>query len=115
MPTPSKPPAHDYARGDLVYAAIDLYNDEPQDDGSSALPEAAPGALLAAAGTRGMVVNVGHVEEAPEQLLYLVSFENGPESADSARSGPGGKRELGLPFTCLPEELTQVEPARSVA
>ena len=81
-------------------------------DGTSAVPEAAPGALLAAAGTRGMIVNVGHVEEAPEQLLYLVSFETGPESADSGRRG---KRELELPFTCLPEELTQVEPARSAA
>lgn len=94
---------YDYFRGDLVYAACDLYNDEGSEEygSQSAVPEAAPGALLAAAGTRGMIVNVGHPEAAPEQVIYLVSFETGQE------------RELGLPFGCLPEELTQVVPAGS--
>jgi nitrogen fixation protein NifZ len=103
MSAPRPLPACDYFRGDLVYAACDLFNDAAQEDGSSAMPEAAPGALLAAAGTRGMIVNVGRPEAAPEQVIYLVSFETGPE------------KELGLPFGCLPEELTQLEPARSVA
>ena len=84
-----------YHRGDLVYAATDLFNDGPTEDGSSPMPEAAPHALLAAAGTRGMIVNFGHPEAAPDQLIYLVSFETGPD------------KELGLPFGCLPEELTQ--------
>jgi nitrogen fixation protein NifZ len=97
------PPRYDYFRGDLVYAACDLYNDEAQEDGSSAMPEAAPGALLAAAGTRGMIVNVGHPEAAPDQVIYLVSFETGPET--------DGRRELGLPFGCLADELTQDEAA----
>lgn len=88
-------PAYDYFRGDLVFAACDLYNDEAGEDGASLLPEAAPGALLVAAGTRGMIVNVGHPAAAPEAVIYLVSFETGPQ------------RELGLPFGCLPEELTQ--------
>lgn len=87
-----------YFRGDLVYAARDLYNDGPLDDGSSAMPEAAPHALLAAAGTRGMIVNVGHPDAAPEQIIYLVSFETGPD------------KSLGLPFGCFPEELTQIPP-----
>lgn len=99
MTPPSTPPVYDYFRGDLVFAACDLFNDEAGEDGSSAMPEAAPGALLAAAGTRGMIVNVGHPTAAPEQVIYLVSFEGGPD------------RELGLPFGCLPEELTQRDPA----
>lgn len=97
-PAPSTP-TYDYFRGDMVFAAVDLFNDEAAEDGSSTMPEAAPGALLAAAGTRGMIVNVGHPEAAPEHVIYLVSFETGPE------------RELGLPFGCLPDELTQVEAA----
>ena len=92
-------PQYDYFRGDLVYAAGDLYNDVAQADGSSAVPEAEPGALLVSAGTRGMIVNVGHPEAAPDQVIYLVSFETGED------------RALGLPFGCLPEELTQEVPA----
>ncbi len=84
-----------YRRGDLVLSAVDLFNEEAAEDGSSAVPEAEPGALLAAAGTRGMVINVGHPSAAPDVVIYLVSFETGPE------------RELGLPFGCLEEELTQ--------
>lgn len=91
-------PHYDYFRGDMVYAAHDLFNDGPDDTGGSVVPESAPGALLAAAGTRGMIVNVGHPEAAPEQVVYLVSFESGEDQA------------LGLPFGCLPEELTQVAP-----
>lgn len=98
-PAANNPPTYDYFRGDMVFAATDLFNDDAVDDAGSVLPEAAPGALLAAAGTRGMIVNVGHPEAAPENVIYLVSFETGPE------------KELGLPFGCLPEELTQLEPA----
>lgn len=103
MHAPGTTPLYDYFRGDLVYAACDLYNDAALEDGSSAMPEAAPGALLAAAGTRGMIVNVGHPEAAPGEVIYLVSFETGPN------------RELGLPFGCLPAELTQVEPPTCAA
>lgn len=87
-----------YFRGDLVYAALDLYNDGPLEDGSSEMPEAAPNALLATAGTRGMIVNVGHPAAEPEQIIYLVSFETGPD------------KSLGLPFGCFPDELTQTPP-----
>ena len=92
---------YDYFRGDMVFAAVDLFNEEVDENGESMMPEAAPGALLAAAGTRGMIVNVGHPESAPEQVIYLVSFETGPLN--------GSIRELGLPFGCFSEELTQTE------
>lgn len=97
MTTPTQAPMYDYFRGDMVFAAVDLYNDAVDEEGNSIVPEAEPGALLAPAGARGMIVNVGHPEAAPEQVIYLVSFEEGPD------------KELGLPFGCLPEELTQVE------
>jgi nitrogen fixation protein NifZ len=82
-----------YDMGDMVFAATDLYNDELTEDGASMLPDIAPHALIAAAGTRGVVVNVGHVAELPEQDIYLVRFETGPDKA------------LGLPIGCMPEEL----------
>lgn len=97
--SPFVPGGPAYFRGDLVYAASDLYNDGPLDDGSSPVPEAEPNALLAAAGTRGMVVSVGHPEAAPSETIYLVSFETGPDGS------------LGLPFGCRPEELTQESAA----
>lgn len=79
--------------GEMVFAATDLYNDELAEDGSSLIPEVEPNALLAAAGARGVVVNVGHVADLPQQDIYLVRFESGPE------------KTLGLPVGCLPEEL----------
>lgn len=78
--------------GDMVFAATDLFNDELAEDGSSLIPDTEPNALLAAAATRGVVVNVGHVAEMPKQEIYLVRFETGPA---------GG---LGLPIGCLAEE-----------
>lgn len=102
-PAATSQATYDYFRGDMVFAAVDLFNDEANEDGSSAMPEAEPGALLAAAGTRGMIVNVGHPEAAPHQVIYLVSFETGPD------------KELGLPFGCFPEELTQLEPGQESA
>lgn len=79
--------------GEMVFAATDLFNDELAEDGSSLLPDTAPNALLASAGTRGVVVNVGHVAEMPREEIYLVRFETGPD------------RTLGLPIGCLAEEL----------
>lgn len=81
--------------GDMVFAATDLFNDELAEDGASLLPDVAPNALLAAAGTRGVVVNVGHVADLPQQDIYLVRFETGPDKA------------LGLPIGCMPEELAE--------
>ena len=70
--------------GDIIYAAADIYND-------GSMPERGDDELLAPAGCRGVLVNTGHLEEQPEQMLYLVRFEN-----DAG---------LGQAVTCWPEEL----------
>jgi nitrogen fixation protein NifZ len=79
--------------GEMVFAATDLYNDELAEDGTSLIPEVEPNALIAPAGARGVVVNAGHVAELPQQGIYLVRFESGPE------------KTLGVPIGCLTEEL----------
>ena len=84
----------DFQPGDRVFAAQDLFNDPLEETGESAIPGINPGALLASAGTRGMVVNVGHVEAAPEDEIYLVSFETGPNE------------QLDEPIGCLASELS---------
>lgn len=83
-----------YGMGDLVYAAVDLFNEPMEETGESGIPGVEAGALLAAAGTRGVVVNVGHAEAQPETEIYLVRFETGPDG------------NLGQPIGCLPEELS---------
>ena len=88
-----------YKLGDLVYAAIDLYNEPVEETGASAIPGVDVGALLAAAGTRGVVVNVGHAEALPDEEIYLVRFETGADG------------NLGEPIGCLPEELSDGEEA----
>lgn len=78
-----------YDIGDLVYAATDILND----GGMPGIAEEE--GLIAAAGSRGVVVQFGHVEADPDQEIYLVRFENGPDGT------------LGDPVGVLPEELTQ--------
>ena len=51
--------------GDMIYAATDVIND-------GSLPGVDSEALIAVAGTRGVLVNTGHLEEEPEMLLFLV-------------------------------------------
>jgi len=82
-----------YNLGDLVFAAIDLRNDPLEDTGEGGIPGVAADELLAAAGTRGVVVNVGHVEADPTQDIYLVRFETGPDG------------NLAEPIGCLAEEI----------
>lgn len=82
-----------YHLGDLVYATIDLRNDPLEETGESGIPGIAANELLAAAGTRGVVVNVGHVEADPTQGIYLVRFETGPDG------------HLAEPIGCLAEEI----------
>lgn len=74
--------------GDILYAAAEIRND-------GGIPGLEPDALLARPGTRGMLVNIGHVEEDPNTLIYLVRFDD----ADG---------ELGPGVGCLAEELTDV-------
>lgn len=82
-----------YDMGDMVFAAIDLYNEPVEETGESGIPDLEVGALLAAAGTRGVVVNVGHAKELPDEEIYLVRFETGPDGT------------LGEPIGCLTDEL----------
>jgi nitrogen fixation protein NifZ len=77
--------------GDIVYAATDIAND-------GGIPDLAENALIASAGTRGVIVNIGHLEEDPERELFLVRFE-------------GKDLELGPPTGCWPEELSAECPA----
>jgi nitrogen fixation protein NifZ len=56
-----------YAWGQRVVALDDLHND-------GSYPERAPDALLAARGSLGEIVNVGHAQEVNEPV-YLVQFK----------------------------------------
>lgn len=73
----------------MVYAAEDIFND----GGMPGIDDEE--GLIAPAGSRGVVVHFGHTELNPDQEIYLVRFECGPDSI------------LGNPVGCLPEELTQ--------
>ena len=73
------------APGDVVYAASHIYND-------GGIPEIPEDALLAAPGTRGVIIETGHLEEAPSRKLYLVRFED-------------QDLKLGPLTGCWPEEL----------
>jgi nitrogen fixation protein NifZ len=55
--------------GDVVYAANTI-----TDDGS--IPGGIEGAILAEAGTRGVITLIGHVEEEPNRSVFLVRFED---------------------------------------
>jgi nitrogen fixation protein NifZ len=76
--------------GDLVFAATDIAND-------GGIPDLPENALIAAAGTRGVIVNIGHLEEDPDRELFLVRFE-GPDLV------------LGPPTGCWAEELATTGP-----
>ena len=76
--------------GDTIYATQELRND-------GSIPGLPENELIAKAGTRGVLVNIGHLEEQPDVKLYLVKFEN--ENLD-----------LGPEVGCWPEEIRGVEP-----
>lgn len=75
--------------GDVVYAAKAIV-----DDGS--IPDGVEGALLAEAGTRGVITLIGHVEEEPNRSVFLVRFED-------------SEMNLGNPIGCWVEDLA-MEP-----
>jgi len=76
--------------GDAIYAASHIYND-------GGIPEIPADALLAKPGTRGVIIETGHLEEAPERTVYLVRFED-------------SELNLGPLTGCWPEELSASEP-----
>ena len=55
--------------GDTVFATKELRND-------GSIPGLADNELIAKCGTRGALINIGHLEEQPDTTLYLVRFEN---------------------------------------
>ena len=80
--------------GDMVYAASHIYND-------GGIPDIPHDALLAEPGTKGVIIETGHLEEAPERVIYLVRFED-------------AELNLGPPTGCWPEELSATELELSV-
>ena len=75
--------------GDTVYATQELRND-------CSIPDLPEQELIALQGTRGVLVNIGHLEEQPDKALYLVRFEN-PDLS------------LGPPVGCWPEEIRAID------
>lgn len=73
--------------GEMVFCTEDIFND-------GGVPDMDEDGLIALAGSRGVVVNVGYVEADDRIDIYLVRFEQ----ADG---------NLGPPVGCLVEELTQ--------
>lgn len=71
--------------GDVVYAAKKIV-----DDGS--MPGNNFGDVLAEAGTRGVVVMRGYVEEDPQTDVFLIRFE-------------GEEMNLGRPIGCFVDDL----------
>lgn len=84
-----------FEMGDMVFAAQNLYNEALEESGESAIPGVEVDALLVASGTRGVVVNVGHAQEMPDEEIYLVRFETASDGT------------LGEPIGCLANELTE--------
>jgi nitrogen fixation protein NifZ len=84
-----------FQMGDMVFAAEDLFNEPLEETGESGIPGIEPNALLAATGTRGVVVNVGHAQEMPGEEIYLVRFELDAEGT------------LAEPIGCLSDELNE--------
>jgi nitrogen fixation protein NifZ len=76
--------------GDLVFSRMDIYND-------GGTPDVEQGAILAPAGTRGIIVRVPAKQTRFKEMVYVVRFER----ADQL---------LGSAVACLEEELTQ-DPA----
>ena len=77
---------HELQPGDIVYAATTIYSDGD-------IPGYPENSVLAATGTRGVIINIGHLEDNPDQELMLVRFEN-------------AQQELGPPIGCWLTELT---------
>ena len=75
--------------GDVVYAAHNIVND-------GSMPGSEPGDLLAEAGSRGVIVMKGHIEEDESRSVFLVRFED-------------NDMNLGNPVGCWVEDLA-VEP-----
>lgn len=81
----------DLQPGDTIYSARDIYND-------GSFPDYGEEALLVQAGSRGVVINIGHLEAAPEREVFLVRFEQ------------PGSDALGPQIGCWPEDISELPP-----
>ncbi len=79
---------YDLQPGDMIYAGKDIYND-------GSFPGSEDGALLVKRGTKGVIVNLGFLEDDEDRLVFLVKFQEG--TADTA--------ELGPPIGCWVEDI----------
>lgn len=73
--------------GDMIFAATNIYND-------GSVPDYPEGMQFASTGTRGVLINTGHLEDQPGKTLFLVRFEN-------------DHQELGPPVACWSNELSE--------
>lgn len=73
--------------GNIIFAAKDIEND-------GSMPQVEDNKILANAGQRGVIINIGYLEDQPHRHLVLVQFENKNSLAD-----------LGPSVACWPEEL----------
>jgi nitrogen fixation protein NifZ len=71
--------------GDVVFSRAEIYND-------GGVPDVPGGALLASAGTRGVVLRAGKERGGGKPTIYVVRFE-------------GEDEVLGPAVSCLEEEL----------
>lgn len=84
---------HELNPGDIVFAAKTIIND-------GSVPGLADKAILAEKGTRGVIINTGHLEEEPTRELMLVRFET-------------ENKNLGPAIGCWFEELSaKIEPSQ---
>ncbi|HBA33760.1 MAG TPA: nitrogen fixation protein NifZ [Gammaproteobacteria bacterium] len=77
----------DLQSGDTIYAREDIFND-------GSFPGHAGNALLVRSGTRGVIINCGHLEENEHQQIYLVQFED-----------PDKNNDLGIVVGCWPADI----------
>ena len=80
-------PQYQLQPGDAIFATKDIIND-------GSFPEYGENELLVKAGTRGVVINFGHLEANEDQEVFLVKFEADANGA-----------ELGPPIGCWPEDI----------
>ena len=73
-------------KGDMIYANCHIYND-------GSIPGLEDYALIAKPGTRGTIIETGHIEDSPQIQIYLICFED-------------SDLNLGPAVGCLPEELS---------
>lgn len=78
---------YDLYPGDTIFASNDIFND-------GSFPDAAIDELLVKSGTRGVIINNGHLEHDENKQLFLVRFELTDQSL-----------ELGPAIGCWPEDI----------